>query len=335
MPSHERPTDHHTQRIVSGFPATAGAAQVAAGIDLTGKRAIVTGASSGIGLETARTLAAAGAQVTLAVRRPDAGEAAVADIRAGAPGAQLAIARLDLADLDSVAAFARAWSGPLHLLIENAGIMALPTRRLTDRGVELQFATNHLGHFALAIGLHDALAAGPARIVVVSSIGHRSAPVDFDDIDFERRPYDPWTAYGQSKTANILFAIEANRRWSAAGITANALHPGGIDTGLDRHQGAAYRDRLSEQFGGVDRIPWRTPQQGAATGVYLATSPDLDGIGGRYFEDLAEAEPTDEPLSADGNHAPGVARYALDPAGAERLWTLSEQMLTRRRQMRA
>ena len=181
------------------------AAEVIEGIDLTGERAVVTGASSGIGVETARALA--GAEVTLAVRNTDAGDRA------------------------SVAAFVATWSGPLHLLVNNAGVMALPDLQLTPEGWEMQFVTYHLGHFALALGLHDALAAaGDARIVALSSGGHLQSPVIFDDLNFASRPYDPWLAYGQSKTAIVLFAVEATRRWAQDGITANAVHPG-LDRG--------------------------------------------------------------------------------------------------------
>ena len=316
------------QRIISGFPSSATAEDVVSGIDMSGKRVLITGASSGIGLETARALAGAGAEITLAVRRKDAGVAAAEEIADSVKGARLDVAVLDLSRMQDVEAFAEAWDGPLDVLINNAGIMAPPTRQVTDSGVELQFATNHLGHFALALGLHDALAAtGDARIVVVASIGHRRAPVDFDDVNFERRVYDPWVAYGQSKTATILFAVEADRRWRDDGISTNALHPGGINTRLDRFQGDGYHDRLNTQFGGADQVPWKTPQQGAATSVFVATSPMLDGIGGRYFEDLNESEPTSAPLSEAGANATGVARYALDPDNASRLWKLSLGLL--------
>ena len=211
--------------------------EVAAGIDLSGRRAIVTGGSSGIGVETARTLADAGAEVTLAVRDTGAGDRTAAAIAAPTGSTGVHVGRLDLADQASVAAFCAEWSGPLHLLVNNAGVMALPDLRLTPRGWELQFATNHLGHFALALGLHDALAdAGDARIVSLSSRGHLRSPVVFDDLNFSSRPYDPWLAYGQSKTANVLFAVEATRRWAGDGIAANAVHPGAIaDTNLSRH----------------------------------------------------------------------------------------------------
>ncbi len=201
------------------------------GVDLSGKRAIVTGASSGIGVDTARALADAGAEVTLAVRDPAAGDRVAADI-----GGTVRVAPLDLSDLDSVENFVAAWQGPLHILVKNAGVMAVQELTMSASGHEMQFATSHLGHFALAVGMHDALAfAGGARIVSVSSGGHLRSPVVFDDIDFAFRDYDPFGAYGQSKTANVLFAVEATRRWAEDGIVANALMPGGIATPLQRH----------------------------------------------------------------------------------------------------
>src|SRR5271155_2020524 len=191
-----------------GFDSTA--AEVIEGVDLSGRRAIVTGGSSGVGVETARALAGAGAEVTLAVRDTRAGDRTAAEITASTGGATVLVSRLDLSDQASVSDFAERWQGPLDLLVNNAGVMALPTLELTAQGWELQFATNHLGHFALAIGLHPALvAAGTARIVSLSSVGHLRSPVVFDDVNFSARAYDPRLAYGQSKTANVLFAVEA------------------------------------------------------------------------------------------------------------------------------
>jgi NAD(P)-dependent dehydrogenase (short-subunit alcohol dehydrogenase family) len=290
--------------IITPFGFDSTAAQVAVGIDLRGKRAVVTGASSGIGIETARVLAGAGAEVTLAVRDTDAGHQTAAAITAATGNTAIHVGRLNLADPASVAAFIASWSGPLHLLVNNAGVMALPDLQLTPEGWEVQFATNHLGHFALALGLRDALAAaGAARIVSLSSRGHMRSPVVFDDINFASRPYGPWAAYGQSKTANILFAVEATRRWSGDGITANAVHPGAIiATNLARHIDPEALESLR-----ASRV--------------FATSPQLEGIGGRYFEDCNEApvvEPTPEDMSSSG-----VAAYALDPGNAKRLWDLS------------
>ena len=201
-----------------------------------GRRAIVTGATSGIGAETARALASAGAEVTLAVQDLEAGERTAADISSKTGNRRLFVAHLELADRSSVAAFTAAWDGPLHILVNNAEIKALPDLTRTSEGWEIQFAANHLGHFELALGLHRALAAaGRARIVSVSSGRHLLSPVIFDDLHFAFRPYDRWLAYGQSKTANVLFALGATARWSSDGITANALNPGAIETGHQRH----------------------------------------------------------------------------------------------------
>ncbi|MCU1655812.1 MAG: family NAD(P)-dependent oxidoreductase [Pseudonocardiales bacterium] len=308
--------------ITTPFTAQSTAAEVAAGIDLTGRRAVVTGGASGIGIETARALASAGAEVTLAVRNLEAGTRTADDITATTGNGRVRVESLDLADQASVAGFVAAWSGPLHILVNNAGVMASPEMR-TPEGWELQFATNHLGHFALATGLHRALAAAEgARIVSVSSSAHLRSPVVFDDIHFRERPYEPWAAYGQSKTANVLFAVAATKRWASDGITANALMPGGIRTNLQRYITDEELERLRAQMGGVD-IRWKTPEQGAATSVLVATSPLLDGVGGRYFEDCNEAE-----LNQPGTRH-GVAAYALDPEAADRLWQVSVQTLTR------
>jgi NAD(P)-dependent dehydrogenase (short-subunit alcohol dehydrogenase family) len=295
-----------TSPISTRFGAESTAADVIAGVDLAGKRTIVTGGASGIGVETARALAGAGADVTLAVRDTEAGERVAAQI-----GGAVDVAPLDLADLGSVRAFATQWSsGPLDLLVNNAGVMDLPRRLETLEGWELHLATNHLGHFALAYWLHDALAAaGDARIVSVSADAHRFAPFDFADPQFVRRPYHPQIAYEQSKTANVLFAVEATRRWEQDGITANAVHPGAIPaTSLSRHMDLEKLARLVTSGG----RSFKTIQQGAATSVLVATSPLLDGIGGRYFEDCNESDA--EP-------------HAVDPDAAERLWDLSELSL--------
>jgi NAD(P)-dependent dehydrogenase (short-subunit alcohol dehydrogenase family) len=311
-------TDPDLIRTPFGFESTA--AEVIDGIDLSGKRAIVTGGSSGIGVETARALASAGAEVTLAVRDADAGHRTAADIATSTGSPDVHVGRLDLADHGSVRAFVANWSGPLDLLINNAGVMALPQLELTPEGWEMQFATNHLGHFALALGLHAALAAaGKARIVSLSSRGHLRSPVVFDDVNFTTRPYDPWLAYGQSKTANILFAVEATRRWAGDGITANAVHPGGIATNLSRHMDPEDLERL--RTSGMFR--YKTIEQGAATSVLVATSPLLEGVGGRYFEDCNEALTVDKVTETTLS---GVAAYALDAANAKRLWELSLEL---------
>jgi NAD(P)-dependent dehydrogenase (short-subunit alcohol dehydrogenase family) len=307
-------------RITTPFGFTSTAAEVIAGVDLSGKRAIVTGASSGIGVETARALVDAGAAVTLAVRNTDSGERVAAEIRDGSGNGAVTVGALDLSDLSSVGAFVAAWTGPLDILVNNAGVMAIQELTLSSSGHEMQFATNHLGHFVLALGLHDSLAAaGSARIVSVSSGGHLRSPVVFDDIDYAFRDYDPFGAYGQSKTANVLFAVEATRRWASERIFVNALMPGGIATPLQRHLPAHYAEQALEAFraAGTD---FKSVEQGAATSVLLSASPLLDGIGGRYFEDCNEAVVVNR---RGGPGRGGVAPYALDPANAERLWELS------------
>jgi NAD(P)-dependent dehydrogenase (short-subunit alcohol dehydrogenase family) len=228
------------------------------------------------------------------------------------------VVRLDLADQGSVASFVAYWIGPLDLLINNAGVMALPDLQMTREGWEMQFATNHLGHFALALGLRDSLAAaGDARIVSLSSRAHLRSPVIFDDPNFGSRPYEPMLAYAQSKTANVLFAVEATSRWSDDGITTNAVHPGAIaDSNLSRHMDPEVLADL--RASGLYR--YKTLEQGAATSVLVATSAELEGIGGRYFEDCNEAAVVDPTASDVGS---GVAAYALDPDNANRLWELS------------
>jgi NAD(P)-dependent dehydrogenase (short-subunit alcohol dehydrogenase family) len=312
-----------TTRLITPFGAESTAAEVAAAVDLVGRRMIVTGGASGVGIETTRALAGRGAEVTIAVRDTDAGERVAAEI-----DGDVRVAPLELTDLASVGAFVDAWDGSLDVLINNAGVMAIQQLELTDGGIEKQFATNHLGHFALAVGLHGALAAaeGEARIVSVSSRGHLASPVVFEDINFGRREYTPFGAYGQSKTANVLFAVGATDRWADDGIYSNALMPGGIATNLQRHVGADFIPRwLAEQERNGRQVTLKTPEQGAATSVLVATSPLLAGIGGRYFEDCNEAEPL-EPGSEQGAAA-GVATYALDRENADRLWELSLDLI--------
>jgi NAD(P)-dependent dehydrogenase (short-subunit alcohol dehydrogenase family) len=313
--------------ITTPFGAESTAAEVVEGIDLSGKRAIVTGAASGIGVETARALAGAGAAVTIAVRNTASGETVAADIRSSTGNDRVAVEPLELTDRASIDAFVAGWDGPLDILVNNAGVMAIQELTRTDRGHEMQFATNHLGHFALALGLHDALAAAEgARIVSVSSSGHLRSPVVFDDLHYDFRDYDPFGAYGQSKTANVLFAVEAPRRWADDGITANSLMPGGIATPLQRHVLEAdpdYMKRATERYERAGKA-LKTPEQGAATSVLLAASPLLDGVGGRYFEDCNEAPVVHRrPESGMG----GVAFYALDPDNAERLWEVSLELI--------
>jgi NAD(P)-dependent dehydrogenase (short-subunit alcohol dehydrogenase family) len=307
-------------RITTPFDAESTADDVINGIDLTGRRAVVTGASSGIGVETARALAQAGAEVTLAVRNVDAGATVAKQITADTGNDAVHVGPLDLSDLASVAEFVAAWSGPLHLLVNNAGIMSSPLAR-TPQGWEMQFATNHFGHFALATGLHDALAAEGARVVSLSSRGHHRCSIDFDDIHYDRKPYDADLAYGQSKTANVLFAVEATDRWAADGILVNAVHPGAIlDTNLTRYYN---QEDLAEVIARNNFVV-KTVEQGAATTVLVATSALLDGIGGRYFEDCNQALPHTEGM--DG----GVMAWALDPQAAGQLWEVSTDAVGRR-----
>jgi len=304
-----------SERITTPFGAESTATEVIAGVDLTGKHAIVTGGGAGLGEETARTLALAGAEVTIAVRNLEAGQKAAERISASTNNSKVSATELDLADQPSVKAFVASWRGPLDILVDNAGVMASPETR-TAEGWEIQFATNHLGHFALTVGLHDALAAaGHARVVVVSSVGHVNGPVRFDDLDFTRDPYDPWLAYAQSKTANILFAVEAARRWEKDGIAVNALNPGRIwNTNLGR-----YIETPPQAFDpkGSTGVSEKTVEQGAATSVLLAASPLVEGVTGKYFEDCEEAVPFRDGIRR------GVKDYALDPENARRLWAVS------------
>ena len=310
-----------TTHITTPYTDQTTADEIVSGLDLTGQRMIVTGGASGIGAETATSLARTGAEVTLAVRNVEAGERIAAQITGATGSKQVLVAPLDLADQASVRSFVSGWEGPLHVLVNNAGLMAAPLMR-TPEGWEMQFATNHLGHFALAAGLHQALAsAGGARIVSVSSSGHLRSGIVFDDIHFRVREYEPWAAYGQSKTANVLFAVEGTRQWADDGIFINALMPGAIRTNLQRYVTDEELDRMRAATG--SRAPsWKTPQQGAATSVLLAVSPLLAGIGGRYFEDCNEALPN-EPGTRRG-----VAAHALDPEAAARLWQVSVEELS-------
>jgi NAD(P)-dependent dehydrogenase (short-subunit alcohol dehydrogenase family) len=300
------------------------AADAIRGIDLRGKTALVTGSSSGLGAETARVLAGAGATVLMAARDADKNARAMAAIRAEVPAAQLEAVALDLGDPASVrraAAQILAAHPQLHLLINNAGVMACPLAR-TANGCEAQFATNHIGHFLLSCLLVPALRrAAPARVVSLSSAAHRYQAMDFDDPQFERRPYTEWAAYGQSKTANALFAAGLGRRLRPFGITVNAVHPGVIFTDLMRHMSAADLDGLRERAGGL----LKSVPQGAATQVWAAVSPELADVSGCYLEDCHIGRPVTAPTQMDG-----YMPYALDAAAAEQLWTLSERIVGER-----
>lgn len=313
------------ERVTSEFGARSTAGEVVAGHDLSGVSAIVTGAASGIGVETAKALAKAGADVLLAVRDVAAGEALAAEINAAGPG-KASVGRLDLSDLTSVGAFASAWGDrPLDILINNAGVMACPLS-YTAQDLEMQIGTNHFGHFVLTVllarGLMNAADEGRAsRVVQLSSIGHRRSGVVFEDIHYRQRPYEKWESYGQSKTANSLFAVGFHARFADLGVTANAVMPGGIRTPLQRH----LTDEEMRAFGWIDeqgRVNerFKTPEQGAATSVWAAVADELEGVGGLYLEHCNQALPWTE-----ANPFEGVMPHALDPEAAERLWAVSEE----------
>lgn len=314
-----------THRITSAFGLRSTAREVAAGHELSGRTVIVTGGASGIGVETARALAEAGADVTLAVRNAEAGAATKADIEKTAPG-RVSVGQLDLADLSTVAAFASAWGDkPLDILINNAGVMACPLT-YTAQDLEMQIGANHFGHYLLTLGLARALMNGAeegraARVVSLSSIGHRRGGVNFDDIHYRNRPYDKWESYGQAKTANSLFAVGFHARFADLGVTANAVMPGGIRTPLQRH--LPVEEMIA--FGWIDaegnvNPRFKSTEQGASTSVWAALAPELEGVGGLYLENCAQAEPWTEASPFDG-----VLPHALDPEGAERLWAVSEE----------
>ncbi len=313
--------------IRTRFSAESTADDVLDGVDLGGRRAVVTGASSGLGAETARALVSAGASVVLAVRDARAGDG-IADAIATSTGRRPEVRPLDLADPRSVSSFTDEWHGPLHLLVNNAGVVTAGLER-TAQGHELQLATNHLGHHALARGLRPALAEGAAsvhgaRVVALSSTAHMRAGIDFDDLEFVHRPYDPQIAYAQSKTANSLFAVEATRRWADDGIVANAVNPGGIATGLQRHFTAAQRASLeAAEAAGVFR--YKSVQQGAATTIVAAVAPELAATGGHYLDDGNEAYTVPDDASLV-DHPHGVKAWALDPVAAGRLWDVSDEL---------
>jgi NAD(P)-dependent dehydrogenase (short-subunit alcohol dehydrogenase family) len=310
-------------KLVTPFGFGSTTSDVLRGVDLSGKTALVTGANSGIGHETARALASVGAAVVVAARHDRAGSDAAAQIAVSTGNPHVWHIPLDLADLESVARAAAGWSGPLHILVNNAGIMAVPELTRTAQGHELQFATNYLGHFALTAGLRTALAAaGRARIVSLSSNAHLYSPVVFGDLDFRFRPYDPRQAYAESKTAAVMLAVEATRRWSADGIYANAVNPGAIATGLQKYTGGLKTPAERR----------KSVEQGAATSVFLAASPLAEGIGGRYFEDVNEADTRTE---SPGMFGTGVADYALEPRYAELLWEVSAEMVAAEKYARA
>lgn len=302
-----------------GFDSTTD--DVLEGADLTDTNVVITGTSSGLGVETARVLADHGATVVGVVRDPDKARQNLDDV--GATGVDLYQA--DLASLASIRSFADRFLADGHdridVLIANAGIMACPQGSTLD-GFELQFGTNHLGHFVLVNRLVPLLLTGPpARVVVLSSAGHRRSDVDLDDPGFDHTPYDAWQAYGRAKTANVLFAVELDRRLRARGVRATAVHPGGIQTDLGRHLTEETMNALIETR--EERpFEWKTVPQGAATSVWAGFVAASDEVGGQYCEDCAVA-----PVIDDQTISPGVMRYALDPHTAAALWARSEQLV--------
>jgi NAD(P)-dependent dehydrogenase (short-subunit alcohol dehydrogenase family) len=317
------------------FGSTSTTNDVLSGKDLSGKRVLVTGVSAGLGVETARALAAHGAQVVGAARDLAKAKRATAEVRAqAANGGGLELVELDLASLESVRACADALVAdgrPFDVVIANAGVMRTPFGHTAD-GFETQFGTNHLGHFVLVNRIASLIAPG-GRLVNVASSGHRYSDVDLDDPNFEHAPYDPMIAYGRSKTANILFAVEFDRRHRVHGVRATALHPGGIRTELDRHMQPgelqATVDRINAELTAEGRPPFqfKTIPQGAATSVWAAFVAAAEELGGRYCEDCQVSQVTDGLISPV---SPGVRPYALDPEHAKALWSRSEEMVGER-----
>lgn len=296
--------------------------EVLDGIDLTGKTVLITGGSSGIGTETARAMAAKGARIIFTGRDMEKGEAAVASIKASTGNDNIEVMSLDLASFASVRTFAEQFLAKydaINILINNAGIMACPQWK-TEDGYEMQFGTNHLGHFLLTNLLTPALIKGangaPSRIVNLSSRAHTISPVVFDDIQFKEREYEKWAAYGQAKTANILHAVELERRLADKEVHAYAVHPGVIMTGLARHLDEA-------DLEGFSSMTLKTVPAGAATSVYAATAPELEGRGGLYLYDCTVSE-----LAQPDSEITDLVRpYAVDPEAAEKLWAISEEMV--------
>jgi len=319
----------------SVFGATSTTEDVLSGIDLRGKRILVTGVSAGLGVETARSLAAHGAQVVGAARDLSKAKAATEMVRKDAAnnGGGFELIELDLASLKSVRACADQLLGkgnPFDVVIANAGVMATPFGKTVD-GFETQFGTNHLGHFVLVNRIASLIRDG-GRLINLSSAGHRYSNVDLEDPNFERTPYEPFVAYGRSKTANILFAVAFDKRYRHRGVRAAAVHPGGIRTELGRYAEPGRIEKVIEEINrqlaaqGKGPFQWKTIPQGAATSVWAAVVAPVDGIGGQYCENcnLGHIVPDDAPITAVSE---GVRRYALDPNNAEALWKKSEDMV--------
>ena len=320
--------------MAKAFDATSSTDDVLAGVSLKGKRILVTGVSAGLGVETARALAAHGAQVIGAARDLGKAEAATTQVRKAASegGGSFEIIALDLASLKSVRACADALLAkkqPFDVLIANAGVMATPFGHTSD-GFETQFGTNHLGHFVLINRIASLIRSG-GRLVNLSSAGHRFSNVDLQDPSFERTAYDPWVAYGRSKTANILFAVAFDRRHRGRGVRAAAVHPGGIQTELGRHIGHSHLESMLEQMNkqlaaeGKPPYQWKTIPQGAATSVWTAVVASAEEIGGRYCENCHVGHLIGDNVNIAGSE--GVRGYALDANNAEALWKKSEEMV--------
>lgn len=304
------------------FSATSTTDEVLAGIDLSGQLAVVTGGAAGLGEETARALCSAGAKVVIVARNQAKIDATLARIHQALPEARIDAVVMDLMDLASVRTAAEhilKCYERIDMLINNAGVMACPLERSAE-GCESQFATNHIGHFLFTCLLVPALKAAPAaRVVTLSSGGHKYSPMRFDDPHFQRDDYHKWLAYGQSKTANALFSVALNKQLAGFGITANAVHPGAIITELSRYLESSDIEELMSDYG-ADAFVYKEVPQGAATSVWAATSPTLSGRGGLYLEDCGIGEVTE-------SGATGYASYAMDEAAAEQLWALSEQIV--------
>jgi NAD(P)-dependent dehydrogenase (short-subunit alcohol dehydrogenase family) len=319
--------------MTKAFGGTSTTDEVLEGLSLSGKRVVVTGVSADLGVETARALAAHGAEVVGAARDLAKAKAATVEVRAGAAnGGALDLVELDLASLASVRDCADALiaeGARFDLVIANAGVMACPFGKTAD-GFETQFGTNHLGHFLL-VNRIAALMNPKSRLVNLSSAGHRYSDVDLDDPNFDRTPYDPWMAYGRSKTANVLFAVEFDRRHKASGVAATAVHPGGIQTELSRHLSREAAQALIDRINAANRATgqpdfvFKTIPQGAATSVWAGAVASAQEVGGRYCEDCQVAEIVSDPANRKG-----VKPYALDPERAKALWAKSEEMVGER-----
>lgn len=318
----------------SSFGHHSTAEEVLDGIDLAGRRVLITGGASGLGQETARAMAANGAQIIIAARDMDKGEAAMSAIHTAVPDAQVEVMQLDLADLDSIRAFTALFLRDyprLDLLINNAGVMACAKGQTKD-GFEMQFGTNHLGHFLLTNRLRPALEVSAKegrkpRVVTLSSRAHHRAGVDLDDPNYAQAPYEKWEAYGRSKSANALFALELDKRVRGTGLRSYSVHPGGIMTNLGRHLTADDIAMLMARFGQSDDQPgFKTIPEGAATSCYAATAPELDGLGGLYLEDCGQTVVNDDLTSDKG----GQRSWIMDETVAAQLWAMSEDFVGER-----